>query len=425
MDEFEDYSEEISRRKAKLSREKLSCCVTEDRLVDEGLDKFYRELNVDSYLGYNWKKLAGKLLKPQPTTATIEHLSSSKNITCELLKTWVSQSNVLYKTFDSLIETMVECKLYSACDELLDFLEAEVNAAKKVILVYDRSNKTSIVPQTPEERATSHHSNQQYDLDAIEPAPVDLTIETSASQRHPKSRWTKKKKQTKNVLERSKSCPASWFKNFVERVRRTVFRRTISSPADFPDHPTPALPAEPTPPPPPQDEIFIVSSLSDSRTNGMRDLMSFVRRLKPVRNGELTVRTIHDVDQGGQVTATWLEERVLRARYVIVCFSKSMKEIVHRESQFGLQADYNLKFTIDFLVAGTIYESGCRNPDGKFIPVILDGHDRSAVIVSLRHFQNFCWPDEQERIMKYILNLPEYPVPRQGYRKPLVSREII
>jgi hypothetical protein len=157
----------------------------------------------------------------------------------------------------------------------------------------------------------------------------------------------------------------------------------------------------------------------------MKDLMSFVRRLKPVRNGELTVRTIHDVDQGGKVTATWLEERVLRARYVIVCFSKSMQEIVHRESQFGLQADYNLKFTIDFLVAGTIYESGCRNPDGKFIPVILDGHDRSAVIVSLRHFQNFCWPDEQERIMKYILNLPEYPVPRQGYRKALVPREII
>ena len=457
MDEFEDYSEEISRRRAKLSPEKRSYRVAANHLLHEGFNKVYRELDVDSCLGNNWKKLAGVLLKPPPTAATIEHLCNSKSQACELFKTWVSQGNVS-KTFDSLIETMVECKLYSACDELLDYLESlnldldkhyesEVNAANKFTTddeVNDRSDdQTEMHEPNP---ATSNHINAQKrsrSLDEIVSFPdrVGVSGKTSEQQNSrvaneqgqqrpypPKS--TRKNKCRSRVIgvQRSISCPerSRWWKKLTYPLRKIKdrFKRSISSPAGM-CHSTPTLvpPTEPAPLPP-QDEIFILSSFEDNKTKAMKDLMSFVRKLKLVKTSELTVRTIHDIDQGGLVTTAWLEERVMRARYVILCFSDNMKKITQSPSQYEHQTDYNLKFTMDFLVTGTIFDNCGRNPSGKFIPLVLGEYDRSSIVSSLRQFQNFCWPDEKEKIQKYILNLPEYPPPQQGCRKPLVRKEI-
>ena len=432
MDEFEDYSEEIFRRRAKLSHRRLSCCVTADRAVDEGLSLVYRELDVDSCLGYNWKKLAGVLLQPPPTAPTIEHLYSSKSPARELLKIWVSQSYVS-KNFDSLIETMVECRLYSACDELLDYLEAlnldldehyegEVSALNE-FTANDEVNNGSDDANEPNP-ATSHHINAQERSRSLTDI-VSVPIPDSVSNEQSRSRVT--------GVQRSISLPerSRWLKTLLYPIRKikNAIKRSLSSPANMshssPTLPPPEEPAPPSlPPPPPQNEIFIVSSFADNQTKGMQDLMSFVRRLKVVKTGELTVRTIHDIDQGGLVTTAWLEERVMRARYVIVCFSEEMKNIMQQEPKYCNQTDLNLKFTMEFLVTGTIYDYGCRNPKGKFIPIVLGGYDRSAVVVALRQFQNFCWPDEQERIQKYILNLPEYPPPPQGCPKPLVRKEI-
>ena len=431
MDEFEDYSEEIFRRRAKLSHRKLSCCVTANHAVDEGLSLVYRELDVDSCLGYNWKKLAGVLLQPPPTAATIEHLSSSKSPARELLKIWVSQSYVS-KNFDSLIETMVECKLYSACDELLDYLEAmnldlkehyegEVSAVNE-FTANEEVNNGSDDPNEPSP-ATSHHINAQERSRSLTEI-VSVSIPDSVSNKtllQLKSTQNKKSRSSVTGGQRSISLPEGrslWLKKLWYPLRKikNAIKRSLSSPADM-HHSTPTLaPPKETAPPPPQDEIFIVSSFADNQTKGMQDLMSFVRRVKVVKTGELTVRTIHDIDQGGLVTTAWLEERVMRARYVIVCFSEEMKQ----RPEYCNQTDLNLKYTMEFLVTGTIFDHCGRNPKGKFIPVVLGEYDRSCIISSLRHFQNFCWPDEQEKIHKYILNLPEYPPPPQGCPKPLV-----
>ena len=417
MDEFEDYSEEITRRTVKLSYEKLSCCVTANHLVDEGLYKVYRELDVDSCLSNNWKKLAGVLLKPPPTAATIELLSRSKSQACELFKTWVSQSNEC-KTFDSLIEAMVECKLYSACDELLDYLEA-------LNLDLDERYEGEVPEPNP---ATSHIINTQEgseNLDEIVAIPVDVG-ESGETSEQPNTRLTNEQRQKRPYppTQRSNSYTGkrSRAKKFMQKIKNP-FKRSMSYPPDiYPLTSTLAPSTEPTPELP-KDEIFFVSSFADNNTEGLKDLMSFVRGLKVVKTGNLTVRTIHDIDQGGLVTTAWLEERVYRARFVILCFSDNMKKVTEETSQFKHQSDYSLKFLID-LVSGTILYNCGRNPDGKFIPVVLGRYNWSAVTGSLRRFQNFCWPDEQERIRKYILNLPEYPVPRQGCRKPLVAKEM-
>ena len=122
---IEECVKEHSRRIKQLSDKTLSYCVTADTLVDDRLSVVYNELNGQSCLGRNWKGLAGKLLKPRPTFATIENLSQSANAARELLITWVLQQSHQNQasTFEMLIETMLKCKLYSACDELLDFLE--------------------------------------------------------------------------------------------------------------------------------------------------------------------------------------------------------------------------------------------------------------------------------------------------------------
>ena len=352
MCDFEDYSEEIWRRKEKLSEGILSCCVTNTSLfMINVLSNVYNELT-ETCLVRDWRKLAGKLLKPPPTSGTIEKLSKSANPACELLKTWVSTIDMSTsdgpKTFDSLIETMVECKLYSACDELLDFLQ----------------NSPLDLLERQEELAFS---------DEVE----DQSNETSEYQQNSPS----------HRINEQNSSPS-----------------------------------------PEGDEIFIVCSRSDNKTQAMKNLTSFVSKLEPVKKGELKVRSIHDTNQNSQVTTAWLEERVNRARYVILCFSSDMKAITERASnmpQFKHQMDYNLKFTMDFLVTGKIYENGCRNPKGKFIPVLLHGHDMSTLILPLRHFLHFSWPNEKKRITKYIMNLPEKKVPCQGRPKRLVRRELL
>ncbi|CAB4037080.1 ---NA--- [Paramuricea clavata] len=444
MSDFEDYSEEISQRKEALSDECLSCCVTADTLVYDGLTLFYDELT-ETCLGRDWRKLAGKLLTPPPTRATIKKLSKCENPARELLQTWVSQSDVP-ETFDSLIETMVECKLYSACDELLDFLQNSpldlLERCEKLGIsneVEDRSDGTLEFKENP----TSRHMSEQNSpsdlqqchekLDRIDVDEVEDQSETSKSQQNPTSpHITKQQQEAQKSPLRSISCPArvGVFTKIYKALKKPFKRSKSCSPklsGSDPDPPTHMPPTEPDPPSPPEDEIFIVSSDSDNQTQAMINLKSFVSDLKPVKKGELKVTSIHDIDQNGQVTTAWLEERVNRARYVILCFSSDMKAITEcppNMPQLKHQMDYNLKFTMDFLVTGTIYGNGCRNPKGKFIPVLLHGHDMTTLILPLRHFLHFSWPSEEKRITKYIMNLPEHPMPCQGLPKRLVPKEL-
>jgi hypothetical protein len=452
MCDFEDYSEEISQRKEALSDESLSRCVTADTLVYDDLKLFYDELT-ETCLGRDWRKLAGKLLTPHPTRATIENLSKCGNPACELLQTWVSQSDVP-KTFDSLIETMVECKLYSACDELLDFLQNSpldlLERREKLDLsneVEDRSDGTLEFKENPMSR---HLSEQNSPSDFIQQCHEELdridedqSDETSKFQPNPTSHHINEQQQQQGAAEngfeqtqkspqRSISCPArvGVFSKICKALKKPFKRSKSCSPklgGSVPDPPTHTPPTDPDPPSPPEDEIFIVSSDSDNQTQAMINLKSFVSELKPVKKGELKVTSIHDIDQNGQVTTAWLEERVNRARYVILCFSSDMKAITEcppNMPQLRHQMDYNLKFTMDFLVTGTIYGNGCRNPKGKFIPVLLHGHDMSTLILPLRHFLHFSWPSEEKRITKYIMNLPEHPMPCQGLPKCLVRKEL-
>ena len=179
--------------------------------------------------------------------------------------------------------------------------------------------------------------------------------------------------------------------------------------------PDPIPPQPSSPPPPPEDEIFVVSSDVDNQTHEMQRLMSFVHNLRPVNKGLLTVKTIHDSEQHGQMMTTWLEERVNRARYVIVCCSSILKQIVDEQTnmpRFNHQIDYNLKFALNFLVTGVIYGNGCRNPKGKYIPILLPEHDSSNLLIPLCYFMTFNWPNDEKKISNYIMNRPDHPVQR-------------
>ena len=120
---MEDCTIELERKKERLSDDLLSSCVTPDVLAHERFEQVYVELNGESCFDRNWRGLAGKLLKPQPSRSTIERLSKSDNSARELLETWEEQCDGS-KTYDFLIATMLGVGVYSACDELLDFLES-------------------------------------------------------------------------------------------------------------------------------------------------------------------------------------------------------------------------------------------------------------------------------------------------------------
>lgn len=424
MEQFKDYSVKISCRKAELPNEILSSFVSEDTLIIEGFDAVFLELNNWSSLGASWKVLAGKLLKPPPTLATIEFLSKCKNPAFEMLRTWVLQSRV--KTFDLLIETMVECKLYSACDELLSILEnsalESMESQKQPVGVACYDDLDII---TPDEQAVSEML-LGVEENLLAPREVNEQQRTSSYSGAVNGRTNRGAQ-----LQRSQSLPAGWFKTICRKAKRP-FRRLFSLQARYdrqstlPDVDT--SPSDPIPPlPVEENEIFIVSSRADNETNAMRGLETFVSSLKPVRNGELTVKTIHDIEQNGMVTTTWLQERFDRARYVVLCFSSHMKQITEYSSDakhFSDRTDYNLKFTMDFLVTGKIYDCGCRNPKGKFIPILLHGQDMSNLILPLRHFLHFSYPREERKISNYIMNVPEYPVICPPSPKPLVRKEL-
>ena len=96
---MEDCTTDLERKKERLSDDLLSSCVTADVLVHERFEQVYVELNGVSCFDRNWRGLAGKLLKPQPSRATIERFSKSGNSARELLETWEEQCDGL-KTYD-------------------------------------------------------------------------------------------------------------------------------------------------------------------------------------------------------------------------------------------------------------------------------------------------------------------------------------
>ena len=110
-----------------------------------------------------------------------------------------------------------------------------------------------------------------------------------------------------------------------------------------------------------------------------------------------------------QVMTTWLQERVNRARYVIVCCSSILKQIVDAEqtnvARFNHQIDYNLKFAFDILVTGVIYRNFCRNPKGKYIPILLPEHDPSNLLVPLCYFMTSTGQMMNGKSLNYIMNM--------------------
>ena len=448
MNFVEDCVHELLRRKKRLSNKKLSYCVTVDALVDKGFDGVYGELNGESCLGRDWTALASELLKPRPTCATIESLSQSRSAARELLKMWVSQQSDHDKTFDLLIETMLKCKLYSACDELLDFIETfegnfdaivssdEIaNAPKVDIDEEDVGNCTSLaVLKRPAafDEIVSRDVSEGNNCTAIVVLPDQQQQQQQQQQQSPaladqqQNQVVHTDRQSRNgrqlLTTRSVSCPATIGGWLWKRMRRLF--RSRSDPGRRSPSPTPII-REPSPPPPPQDEIFVVSSDPDSQTKTMQDLLLFINRMEPVTRQTLTVKTIHDVNQNGLVTTTWLEERVNRAKFVILCFSSIMKAITESKEDMAdnHQINYNIKFTMDFLVTGRIYESLCRNPKGKFVPVLLHGDGINTIIIPLRFFKSFSWPEEKKQFSSYIMEQPERQVPHIGTRKPLVRKE--
>ena len=457
---IEECVKELSRRIKQLSDKTLSHCVTADVLVDDHLSALYSELNVngESCLGRDWKRLAGELLKPPPTCATIENLSQSANAARELLKTWVSQSHQNQaSTFEMLIETMLKCKLYSACDELLDFLEKFENESVEIVSLYEIVDSPQVIddvddvcederttasilewpeiarrdgPELFNESSKPQENNcsaivvlddreQQQQEQQQSPAleyPQDQQVVDAGSRQRPNRRLPP---------SRSVSCPASLGGWIVKKIRR-LFHRSRSDPGRSEPSPPPIIRQPPTPVL--EDEIFVVSSDPDYRTKAMQDLLSCISRMKPVLDQVLTVKTIHDVDQNGFVTPIWLEERVKRARFVILCFSNFMKTITEAQSDAqpdnNRQINYNIKFTMEFLVTGKIYESLCRNPKGKFVPVLLHGDNMNTIIIPLRYFKFFSWPEEKKQFSNYLNELPERPIPKIGTPKPLVRKEL-
>ena len=390
------------RRKRRLSDEILSEQVTLDTLVDAGLNKVFDELNTDSCLNRNWRGLAARLVEPPLTNNDVEILADFGNPARALLERWVSQDKDGHKTFGILIASMLECKVYSACDELLIFLEECEHEFRDKEL--ENSFQLVVADSSDETLEFENNSSQFVANEQQRAADTNSRLNS------------KQLRKAKNEFQRSASCPASWFSRFFKRRKR--FKRSKSFPA------SPEI--ECITPKPVEDEIFVVSSNTDSQSKAMRDIMSFMNRLKPVCKGSLTVKTIHDVDQNGMMTTSWLEERVNRARFVVLCFSSIMKAIVDHKPgmpQFENQMEFNLKFTMDFLVTGKIYENICRNPKGKYIPLILPGHDYSTLIVPLKYFLSFNWPSEEKKISNYILGTPEYPVPQIPPPKPLVRKE--
>lgn len=383
------YQERFHQRKATISDEVLSYVVTADALEHLGLNDVYNQLNVDiAPIFPNWRTLADKLLQNPPNAAEAAGLSRETNPTKRVLESWITQSDGT-KTFEYLISTMFECELYSSCDALFDFLET-----------FD--------PRSPTR-------GEQFCINASNNARGNEEREQSE----------------RRVIFRSQSLP----ENRMRRLRRGIrqlFRLHSAEERSRSQTPSPSddIPRSPFVPEPVQDEIFIVSSNTDNQTNAMKALMSFLLGIKPVRNGELQVKTIHDLDQQGRMTTFWLEERVKRAKYVLLCFSTTMKAIADCAMEGGdyqnylSQTEYNLKYTLDFLVTGRIYYSLCRNPGGKFVPIILHGQSISNIITPLRFFLHFAWPNDSNKISKYIMNLPEYPVPRQGIPKRLVVKPL-
>lgn len=386
MLEEEDFQSVIKRRKDHLPEQLLKSCVCE-ALESGALCKVCDELNAASCLDRNWRGVAVRLIKPSPDKSTIERLSNCNDPAYEMLSSWGMTNE---EGFDLLLEVMVDSQTYSAADELLVYLES-VDGNETL----GRTGAKKCLQNEPE-----------IICEAIKPSVEERNESQSVKIKHVNSNY-----------KRSKSSMGRKIKN----VGR-LFRRSTSCPETDPNHPiyqSTSLHSK-------KDEIFIVSSYQDKESTPVKKLVSFVESLKQVKVGEWHVTTIHDI-QGGPMTPTWLRDRVERAVYVIICFSNYMRQISDHQKEDGElfhQAEYNLKFTLDFLINGSLYQNLCYNVGGKFLPVLLPGNPFSCIMQSLANFQVFSWPNDQKKIYKYLMNLPERNMPPLGEKKPLVSKPL-
>ena len=374
----EDFKTVIERRKRLLSDSLLQRSVFETLDSEDFKCKVCVQLNIESCLDRNWRGLAMSLIQPRPDMTTIERLSNCRNNEgYETVSTWLKINEE--GSFDELLQAMVECKVYAAADELLNYLESV------------------------------DHDDDEISEDGI-PTLVEDVVGFGKNERenfHPTTKSVGNNK--KPDYHRSKS-----WRLRIKPKRWRNFSRSKSLPEPLPEKNEKE-----------KNGIFIVSSNADSETVPMKRLLSFVQNLKRVKKGEWHVDTIHDLP-GGPMATTWLQEKVETAVYVLICFSEKMKEVFLNSQQFAGQSECNLKFALDCLITGNLYLNMCYNHGGKFLPILLPGNDLScmSIMQCLALFKTYNWPKEQESIKKYLLNLPERTPPPLGPRKPLVSKEL-
>lgn len=389
----ENFKVVIERRKRKLSPYLLQCSVF-DVIYSGELNKVWEQLNTKSCLKRNWEGLAISLISPD--IVTIDRISNCDNKAESTILTWLETNE--QGSFDELLEAMVNCQVYSAADELLIYLES-----------VDHDEKMSL-SEIPEPKPVE---DDEMSLSAISvPEPQDDKIEseqavTQASQR-------KRFKFRRSI---------SW-QSWQRITRRFPWKRSKSCPPSIDQDTSNHISTIPPAPPQPvkkRDGILIVSTNEDSQTLLMKNLFSFVEKLE--RGWRVT--TIHDLP-GGPMATAWLADQVETALYVLICFSEKMKEVLGNSEEFPGQSQCNLKFTLDCLVTGKLYNNMCYNHGGKFLPILLYGNNAScmSIMQSLNLFKIYTWPNEKIGIKKYLLNLPERTPPPVGQRIPLVPRRL-
>lgn len=407
---MEDYKTVINERRDQLRQRSdsasstqpaagycvLNKCVTSDLLDSGALNEVCLELNGDSCLGRNWTGLAIPLISPDKYT--IDELSKNKNPASELLERWLNTANNENKTsFDALLDAMVAAQVFSAADELLIYLESQ------------NGEDISVNSEWETEEIDENFTEHQAEIVPVCKEPNIFKSETS------------RKAVKKHQYRRSKSLKESFSK-----AARRIFlkKRSMSCPEPILETKNVAPVERPKKK---EDEIFIVSSREDSQTEAVKKLESFVRNLKGPKKGQWNLKTIHDLPSGELITTAWLTDRVERAAYVIICCSSNIKQISdHRNENTDSfqQSEFNLKFTLDFLITGTLYKNFCRNPNGKFLPILLPGNNFSCVMQPLAFFIVCSWPTEEDKIRNYINRQPERTASQLGPRKPLVSKQL-
>ena len=347
------------------------------------------------------------IIQPPLDIAAIQRLSNRKNKEgYETILTWLEINEK--GSFNELLQAMVECKVYAAADELLNYLESVDEKipedGKQSSIKINRARTSN--QATTSDRATT--SDQAMTSDQATTSVQDIPLDEEI----PKDDDIKPR-------DFKRSISLSW----VDKVKCFWQKRSKSCPADHPSL-VDLQQDKPLPKEPEKNGIFIVSLNEDSQKAPMKRLLSFVQNLERVKEGEWHVDTIHDLP-GGPMATTWLQEKVETAVYVLICFSERMKQVFLNSQPFAGQSECNLKFALDCLITGNLYFNKCYNRGGKFLPILLPGNNFSCTdfIRCLNLFRTYSWPDEQESIEKYLLNLPERTPPPVGERKLLESKE--